>query len=169
MKCHLCFCLRCQNVCRIKAGYMFQNVYKILQGHILWDLAPPPSVYKIEKFFSSPSAEQNVPCNNSAASESQLPETTQSCWLFFCVQNEVQPLYPLVEKHVGIGRQDLVQAGLTHRVVRNPKPLRAKGEVRRGRAAAVGDEMSWVHVPMVNQNSCELEEILRRAARNKDI
>lgn len=55
-----------------------------------------------------------------------------------------------------------MQAGFTHRVIWDPKPLGAKRwrTVRRGRAAAVCDEMSWVHVTMVNQNSCELEKVL---------
>lgn len=96
------------------------------------------------------------------------PRESHSCWLFFCVQNQVQSLHPLVEKHVSVGRQDLVQAGLSHRVVRHPKPLRTEGEVRRGRATAVRDEMSWMHVAVVNQHGCELEQILWRAARNKD-
>lgn len=80
-------------------------------------------------------------------------------------QSEVQSSDSLVEEHVRVGRQHLVQAGFSHRVVRHPQPLRAEGWGRRGGAAAVRDEMSWVHVAVVNQHSRELEKVLCRAGR----
>lgn len=78
---------------------------------------------------------------------------------------EARPANSLVEEHVGVGGQHLVQAGLPYRVVRHPEPLRADGRGAawwRG-AAAVRDEMSRVHVPKVNQHSHELKQVLRRA------
>lgn len=165
-------CLRCQNVCWIKACHVFQTMKKILLVHIPWDLDPPPSGPKMKKWlsFRHHLRSRMFPARSLQHEYHNRwePREPQSCWLFFCVQNEVQSLHPLVEKHVSVGRQDLVQAGFSHRVVRHPKPLRTEGEVRRGRATAVRDEMSWVHVAMVNQHGCELEQILWRAARNKD-
>lgn len=88
-----------------------------------------------------------------------------SFWSLLRAQSEVRSSDSLVEEHVRVGRQHLVQAGFSHRVVRHPQPLRAEGWGRRGRAAAVRDEMSWVHVTVVNQHSRELEKVLCRAGR----
>lgn len=87
--------------------------------------------------------------------------------LLFWPQSEARPSHPLVEEHVRVGGQDLVQAGFTDRVVRHPEPLGAVGWRAAGwrRAAAVCDKMSRVHVAVVNQHGRELEEVLRGAGR----
>lgn len=74
---------------------------------------------------------------------------------------EAGPPHPLVEEQVGVGGQRLLQAGPAHRVVRHPQPLRAEGggASRRGRAAAVRDEMSRVHVAVVHQDGREPEQV----------
>lgn len=157
-------------VCWIKAGHMFQTLIKYCWSIFfgIWSLLHLDLESINGLFISLPSAEHNIPCMNPRASVSPTSNHSQSCCLFFCVQSEVQSLHPLVEKHVSVGRQDLLQAGFSHRVVRHPKPLRAEGKMRRGRATSVCDEMSWVHVAVVNQHSRELEQILWRAARNKE-
>lgn len=45
-------CLRCLNVCWIKAGHVFQTTKKILLVHIPLDLDPPPSGPKMKKWLS---------------------------------------------------------------------------------------------------------------------
>lgn len=45
-------CLRCQNVCWIKAGHVFRTMKKILLVHIPWHLDPPPSSPKMKKWLS---------------------------------------------------------------------------------------------------------------------
>lgn len=90
--------------------------------------------------------------------------------LLFWPQGEARPSHPLVEEHVRVGGQDLVQAGFADRVVRHPQPLGAVGWQAAGRlwTAAVCDKMSRVHVAVVNQHGRELEEVLRGAGMEND-
>lgn len=71
-------------------------------------------------------------------------------------------LYSFIEEHVSIRWQHLVKTGFAYWVIRDPKPLWAERwrTTRWGRAAAIRNEMSWMHVPMVNQYWCELEKVL---------
>lgn len=64
-----------------------------------------------------------------------------------------------------------MHAGFSYRVVWHPNPLRAEGwwAARGRRAAAVCDEMSWVHVTMVNQHSHELEKVLCSTERKDTV
>lgn len=90
--------------------------------------------------------------------------------LLFWTQGEARSSHPLVEEHVRVGGQDLVQVGFADRVVRHPEPLGAVGWWASGwrRAAAVCDKMSRVHVAVVNQHGRELEEVLRGAGKEGD-
>lgn len=124
----------------IKAGHVFQkNENEILQVPIPWDWSFLPLGSKIKTQRREHSLQRS--CSFGVAKRQKPRGPWGGCSLF-SVQGEVQSLRPLVEKHVGVGGQDLVQAGFPHRVVGHPKPLGAEGEVRRGGATAVRDEMS---------------------------
>lgn len=121
-------------------------------------------------FTKPPVGNRAVPCHIECDSMTGKAEVIQaaSLWLLLWLQREAKPSNSLIKEHVSVGRQHLVQAGFAYRIVWHPQPLAAEGRraARWGGAAAVGDEMSWVHVTVVNQHRRELEKVLCRTGRN---